>query len=174
MTPPEAGRAYAVYVAAAADRHGIPANLIWAVMAQESNFRPTAYRHEPKIRDGSHGLMQVLYRTARSLGYQGERGEAGKLTGLFDPATNINLGAMLLADNLDLTKSLEGAVSTYNGGFRPGQGFGRPAEKEIRVCLARDQVTGDCIKWREVKPGEYANQPYVTAVIARKEAYDGR
>ena len=54
---PPAGRAYAQLVAAAAGIHGIPEALVWAIMAQESNFNPKAFRAEPKIHDGSHGLM---------------------------------------------------------------------------------------------------------------------
>ena len=173
MTIPLAGRAYASLVSRAAAVHGIPVGLIYAVMSQESNFRPTAFRAEPKIQDGSHGLMQLLYRTAKALGYTGEVGEASKLTGLFDPATNIDLGAQLLALNLKWTGSIEGAISAYNGGFRPDLGFGKPATRPLSICLARDQKTGECIRRREVRIGEFANQPYVAAVMARLELYTG-
>lgn len=173
MNIPVAGKAFHGFVDASATLHGLPASLIYATMAQESAFRPTAYRAEPKIHDGSHGLMQILLRTARALGYTGDPGEASKLTGLYDPAINIDLGSKLLAQNLKMTGSIAGAISAYNGGYRPSLGFGRPALKPVSICLARDQKTGECIRRRTVPTGQYANQPYVSAILARMEAYDG-
>lgn len=173
ITVPPAGRAYAQLVASAAAIHGLPEVLIWAIMAQESGFNPKAFRAEPKIHDGSHGLMQLLLKTARGLGYQGEEGEASKLTGLYDPATNIALGAKLLKQNLDRAGSIEGAISAYNGGFRPELGFGKRTEKHLTVCLARDQKTGACLRYREVPKGSFSNSPYVEAVIARIQVYTG-
>lgn len=173
MNLPAAARPFLAFAEQSATAHGLPVSLLLATMSQESGFRASAYRAEPKINDGSHGLMQLLYRTADSLGYKGPVGEASTLTGLYDPATNIALGAKLLAQNLKLAGHLAGAISAYNGGYRPNLGFGRPAVKALVICLARDQVTGKCIRTRAVPAGEYSNASYVQAVLARMHAYDG-
>ena len=54
--------------------------------------KPTAYRVEPQINDASYGLMQLLERTARGLGFIGDVSE------LYIPKINIDLGTKLLAD----------------------------------------------------------------------------
>ena len=74
----------------AAERHDVPEPWIRAVIEVESSWNPTAYRFEPRINDASYGLMQLLYGTAQDLGY------SGAASGLFDPDTNIDLGAKLL------------------------------------------------------------------------------
>ena len=153
------------------NKYGVPVGLILATIGQESGWNKKALRIEQRIHDASYGLMQILYRTARQLGYKGERGEADSLSGLFDPQTNIDLGTHLLAQNRKLTGNWSGAISAYNGGYRPQFGFGVPAAKDLDICLARHQITGDCIKHRHVKLGEYGNQTYVEAVLARWKAY---
>jgi soluble lytic murein transglycosylase-like protein len=146
-------------------QYGVPATLVKAVIATESQFNPAAYRAEPHLGDGSVGLMQILLRTARGMGYTGPLGDAQTLTGLFDPATNIRFGTAYLAQQLDRAGTPAGAASAYNGGWKPSLGFGKPATEPVRVCLRRD-VNGQCAKWRDVAPGEYANQSYVDAVLS--------
>lgn len=86
--------------------------LIKATIRQESNFDPNAYRAEPQIGDASRGLMQLLDRTARGLGFGGASDD------LYDPHTNILYGARLLAQNLQQADGrLDVAVSAYNAGF---------------------------------------------------------
>jgi soluble lytic murein transglycosylase-like protein len=131
-------------VATAAARHGVPVVLIKAVIGQESGFDPNAYRAEPQINDASRGLMQVLLSTARGLGFTGDP------QGLYDPATNVDLGAKLLKQNLDRGGSVDSALSAYNGGFRPSLGFGVP--------LAN---------------GQYRNQSYVDGVRANVRYFAG-
>lgn len=70
---------------------GVPAAWINAVILTESSGNANAYRAEPQIRDASYGLMQLLERTAKGLGY------AGTPDGLYDPQTNIHYGVKLLA-----------------------------------------------------------------------------
>ena len=155
----------------ASNQYGVPVGLILATIGQESGWNKKAMRIERRLNDASYGLMQILYRTARQLGYKGERGEADKLSGLFDPEVNINLGTHLLSQNRKLTGNWSGAISAYNGGYRPNFGFGIPATKDLSLCLARNQVTGECIKHRDVKLGEYGNKEYVEAILARWKAY---
>lgn len=152
---------FADLIDAAASVHGVSASLIRAVIAAESQFNPQAFRPEPQLGagEGSHGLMQVLLKTARGLGYQGDG------AGLFDPAMNLSFGVELLASLIDQTGSVERAVSAYNGGIRPALGFGREASRVIsNVCLARD-TDGTCTRSVTVAPGTFANQSYVDRVM---------
>lgn len=71
---------------------GVPVVWINAVILTESNGNPTAFRSEPKINDASYGLMQLLYSTAKALGY------SGTSEGLYTPDVNIRLGAKLLGE----------------------------------------------------------------------------
>lgn len=118
----EAGRAW-----------DVEPSLIKAVIGAESEFNPRAYRAEPKIGDASYGLMQILYGTARQIGFTGER------TQLYDPVTNVRLGTRFLADNIRTALArgyrVDSAISAYNAGFsavRSGDGkrvtndFGSP------------------------------------------------
>ncbi len=72
--------------------YDVPEAWIRAVIQTESSFDPNAYRAEPQINDASYGLMQLLERTARGLGF------IGPVSDLYDPDINIDLGTMLLAD----------------------------------------------------------------------------
>lgn len=169
--------AYDVEIQAASAEFGVRVPLIKGVIGRESAFVPTAKRGEPQIGDASYGLMQLLYSTAKALGY------TGAPEGLLDPATNIHYGTMLLAQNLSRTGGDEAsAISAYNGGWRPSLGFGARATKPLRVCLAwkatapRDAklrvLTRDCAKIQNVAPGEFANQPHVDAVMANVQYFE--
>lgn len=108
---------------AAANAHGIPPVFFKALVAAESAFNPQAYREEPPKTslpptadypqggDASYGLTQVLSRTARGLGYQGPLG------GLYDPATNLNLGATYLGQQWSrYSGDPAKAAAAYNAG----------------------------------------------------------
>jgi soluble lytic murein transglycosylase-like protein len=144
----------------AASLWNVPVPLIKAVISLESEFVPTATRVEapkpslpptpdfPAGGDESIGLMQLLVRTARVLGYGGPIGDPSVLSGLFDPDTNINLGTRLLGDNLRYAEAsglgIDAAISAYNGGWRPSQGYGGLLPN-----------------------GQYANNGYVRIVLQR-------
>lgn len=134
--------AYDELAQAAADQYGVPLAHVLATIAAESAFNPNAYRGEPQIADASRGLMQVLAGTAAGLGYQGD------LAGLFDPATNIDLGTRLLRQNFDRASGTtdqerwDVAHAAYNSGWssvRPGD-------------APRDAS------------GQWISQPYVTRI----------
>lgn len=160
--------AYDAMVRQAAGRHGIPAPLIKAVIAQESRFTPSAYKFEPfspstaTDDDASRGLMQVLYRTATGeLGYTGPRGDDGTRTGgLYLPAISIDLGTAYLRRQLERTGGdVLAALSAYNGGYRPRLAFGARAPAGGLVLKnAAGVVT------RTIPAGEFHNQAYVNAV----------
>jgi soluble lytic murein transglycosylase-like protein len=87
---------------AAARRHGLDPDLVLAVVAVESAFRPDAV--SPK---GAQGLMQLMPRTAASLGVQDA----------LDPAQNLDGGARHLRFLVDLYGGdLRQALAAYNAG----------------------------------------------------------
>jgi len=107
-------------IARAASRYGVPFAAIKAIIARESEFSPWAWRREPSGVE-SHGLMQLLDATAKGAGYSGPRGtankETGQYSGLYDPATNIDVGARHFAWCYKHAKGDVGkALSIYNGG----------------------------------------------------------
>lgn len=155
---------YDPIIAAEAARTGVPVALIKAIISLESEFVAGAYRNEaprsslpptpdfPNGGDRSIGLMQLLVRTARTLGYSGPIGDRSTLSGLYDPATNIHLGTILLRDNVAEAKrrglGIDAAISAYNGGWRPSLGYGG-----------------------RLANGQYANQGYVNVVAERMEYF---
>lgn len=102
---------YESYVQASAVKYGIPIPWIQAIIDVESAWKANAYRAEPAINDASYGLMQLLEGTARKLGLSGD------VAKLYDPATNIDLGTKLLAENrARFGNSFERVYSAYNSG----------------------------------------------------------
>lgn len=143
-----------------------------AVIGQESGFDPGALRREPGPAGlASVGLMQVLTSTARQLGYNGPIGERSELTGLFQPGTNIYTGVKFLNQlTVHTGTDLHALASSYNGGWRPNLGFGMRLERELRLCLAKDDK-GQCIRWYTGRPGEFGNQPYVGGVMDKYDYF---
>jgi soluble lytic murein transglycosylase-like protein len=153
--------AYDSLIQRAAQDQRLQFGLIKAVIARESNFVARAYRAEPSVNDASYGLMQLLYSTARGLGFRGTTEQ------LFDPQTNINLGALFL-EQLVRTASnagwgVDSAVSAYNAGFshdRPGDG-----KRDT------DRVDGYVDDGSELAP--FINQDYVDDVMSYASKYAG-
>lgn len=144
------GPEIAAAIAAAGNRVSVP--LVRAMIGAESGFNPRAYRAEPHIGDASRGLMQLLYKTAKGIGY------TGSAEGLYDPATNIRLGVRFLSELVTAKGGDQwAAVSAYNNGN------GKRATAQTRVCLARDSA-GACVKYFTAEPGQFLNQPYVDRV----------
>lgn len=85
----------------------VPAEWIRAVMMAESSGDPDNYNPG----DPSYGLMGMMLKTARGLGY------SGSAEGLFDPETNLYLGSKLLAQLRDrYGDDLRRVYSAYNSG----------------------------------------------------------
>lgn len=91
-------------IVAVADRHGLDPALIKAIIRAESDFKVDAVSSK-----GAEGLMQLMPRTAQSLGVKNS----------FNPASNIEGGARYMRYLLDRFKGdLQLALAAYNAGSR--------------------------------------------------------
>ncbi len=98
---PEGGDLRALAVAVA-KRRGLDPDLVLAVVAVESGFKPQAV--SPK---GAQGLMQLMPKTANSLGVENA----------FDPVQNLDGGTRYLGSLLTLYGGdLQRALAAYNAG----------------------------------------------------------
>lgn len=90
----------------ASELHDVPLELLLAVAATESNWNPDAVSHA-----NAHGLMQIQWPgTARHLGVT-------RLSELYNPCLNIELGARYLRELLDRNDGdLPRALASYNYG----------------------------------------------------------
>jgi soluble lytic murein transglycosylase-like protein len=95
-TPPE----YAPLVQQAADKHGVPANILSAMLQSESNWDPNAVSPA-----GAQGLGQFMPGTAEGMGINP-----------FDPAQAIDGAAAYLKQQKDTFGSWELALAAYNAG----------------------------------------------------------
>lgn len=93
-------------------KYNVDANLIFATIMIESGGDTYAIRHEPRINDASYGLGQILYGTARGIGFTGAPSE------LFDPEINIDLIGKYHRRNMDAYDNLSPHQLTiaYNTG----------------------------------------------------------
>ena len=104
-------RPYPELVRAAAARHGLDPNLIWAVMRVESVYNPSIVSYA-----GAIGLLQIMPRTGRLIAHALGRTDF-TTADLLDPATNIEFGAWYLRSLLDRFEGrIPLAIASYNGG----------------------------------------------------------
>ncbi len=142
----------------------IPVSSLKGLAAMESAFNPAAYREEAAIKDASYGLMQILFRTAQSVGFTGKPEE------LFDAGTNLSWGSKFFAGLVKRYPAYLDAVAAYN--------MGSPRKaKDLKPGTG----TYDTIVRIYGKPGPdwvYQNQPYVDRVASYTAYYqaveDGR
>jgi len=141
---------YRAEIDVAAAAHGLDADLVAAVVMQESNGWTSAFRHESEFWDkylkrnplwkdrnprevsSSYGLMQVMYVVAVEHGFTGKPWE------LFDPAVGLEYGCRVLAKLFTWARSQytglasaeqaivrRAALAAFNGG-RGGNGPNGP------------------------------------------------
>lgn len=103
---------YGPLIHKSARTYDLDPNLIFATIMIESGGDTNAIRNEPRINDASYGLGQILYGTARGIGFRGQPSE------LFDPETNIDLIGKYHRRNLDHYKNLtpQELTTAYNTG----------------------------------------------------------
>jgi Transglycosylase SLT domain len=127
---PGAGGDIRALAVEAARRHGLDPELVLAVIAVESGFRPDAV--SPK---GAQGLMQLMPATARSL----------DVADPMDPAANVDggtryLGSLVSRYDGDLDKALAaynagpGAVDRHKGipPYRETQGYVKKVKRKYK------------------------------------------
>lgn len=107
----ERPRAYAELVEAAAARHGLDPNLLFAVMRVES-----VYQKEIVSYAGAIGLCQIMPRTGQLIAHALGR-EDFTAADLLDPETNLDFAAWYLRSLIDrFDGRLPLAIASYNGG----------------------------------------------------------
>lgn len=95
----------------AGERYGVSADLLYAIARVESNLNPKAVNRSHFQRTGSYdiGLMQINNRHLSVLSRHGIRE-----SDLFDPCTNIQVGAWLLSGLFSQRGTTWDAVGAYN------------------------------------------------------------
>ncbi len=147
--------AFSQVVTETSQESGLSPSLIWSIIRQESAFNSSAVS-----RTGAMGLMQLRPTTAREVAEK--YGIAEESPDLFDPATNIRLGALYLSGML---KRFDGnravAAAAYNAG-----------PKRVSQWLEASPFKQADI-WIETIP--YAEtRRYVQQVLAFTVVYDWR
>lgn len=96
-----------------AQQYDVPEAWIRATIMTESRGDPKAWRAEPRKGPGvgSRGLMQIMPKTARDLGFTGDLDE------LYEPEKNINFGTKLLGQLREAHgDAFDRVYSAYNSG----------------------------------------------------------
>ena len=120
---PLAQAPYGKLIQAASEKYGVDADLVFSVIAAESNFKPRAVS-----RRGARGLMQLLPATATRLGVKN----------IFDPAQNIDAGTRYLRSLLALYQGdLALTLAAYNAGPGAVQHYGRVPPYNETIAYVR-------------------------------------
>lgn len=111
---------------AAAERHRIPAELLRAIACVESNYNAHAVNRNP---NGStdYGVMQINSSWLPQLGKFGIDRDH-----LWDPCTNIHVGAWVLAQNIQALGLGWRAIGAYNVGLKE-----TPLKEHLRYEYAK-------------------------------------
>ena len=147
--PDGIGSRYSEEISEIAARHGVAADLVEAVIRTESAFNPRAVSNK-----GAQGLMQLMPRTASSLGVRN----------VFDPRENIEGGVRHLRYLLDkYPGSVPLALAAYNAGEKAVDYYGGiPPYAETQQYVQK--ILG---------PGGAGNGKAVRSVVYRYTARDG-
>ena len=134
---------YGQLIQTAAEKYAVDADLLFSVIAAESNFNPNAVS-----RRGARGLMQLLPSTASRLGVRD----------IFDPVQNIDAGTRYLRELLTLYQGdLVLTVAAYNAGPGALQKYGRvPPYRETQSYIRAIRKTYAQRKSKNVGNAEVA------------------
>ena len=139
-------------IAATAGRSNLDPALVYAIMREESGYRPSVVSSS-----GARGLLQLMPETAERVA-AGAGIAAPSIEDLFVPRVNIQLGALYLEG---LLRRFDGrtsaAVSSYNAG-------------PIAVARWLDRATGEDDEWVE-DIGYDQTRAYVKRVMRSLYAY---
>ena len=93
------------------NQYMLPTALVMGIIAQESGFNSFAKRYEEKLNTSSYGLTQILYTTAKDMGFTGDEDS------LFDDNVNLKFGLKYLKKQYDkYNQNLFDTISAYNLG----------------------------------------------------------
>jgi soluble lytic murein transglycosylase-like protein len=111
---PQAILEWCSLITSAAQKYGVDANLIAAMMLQESGGDPLAYS-----KSGATGLMQIMPRDGLAAGFQCGNGPcfAGRPTiqELQDPGFNVDYGVRMFAGLVARYGNIREALKAYGG-----------------------------------------------------------
>lgn len=145
---------YSKEIAAAAAKHGIPPELVRAVVYQESRFNPSA-----RGRKGEYGLMQVLPKGAVADWAKYHKRPIPKPAELCDPELNLEIGCWYLGLALrrwqGYSDNIELALAQYNAGAARAKRW-KPEKKTGKVLP------------RVTLPG---TKKYITIITKRYRSY---
>lgn len=109
---PQKIQQWCLYIQQAANQYQLDANLIAAVMLQESGGNPDAYS-----RSGAVGLMQVMPRDGKAAEFMCVNGPCfanrPSMQELFDPQFNIEYGVRILAGLIQRKGDVREALKSY-------------------------------------------------------------
>ena len=118
-------RKYALWIQEAGLKHKVDPVLILSVMSVESNFKANA-----KSPTGPIGLLQIAHSFHK---------EKSSKAGLYDPKTNIFVGAQIIREYKNISKNETEALLRYNGSLYRNRGYAKKVllskykyEKEIK------------------------------------------
>ncbi len=161
---------FAVHIAEAAQRFGIPQAWIRAVMRVESRGNPRAVS-----RKGAMGLMQIMPATWDYLSSQHALGSDP-----YDPRANILAGAAYLRAMFDRYGSVDAMLAAYNAG--PGRfeasrsGRALPAETVAYVAALTPAIDGRAavapVRLAAADPVAWTRAPLFAAQPERSPAVD--
>lgn len=146
---------YSAEIEKYAAEHGVPREIVYAIVRTESNFVPDVVSHA-----GAKGLMQIIDDTNEWIAFR--RGEEVMAERLFEPELNIDRGVWLLSYLYEEFGTWEVAFAAYNAGAGRVRGW----LKDERY--SSDGITLHKIPIKETK--EYVKR-VATAVIKYRELY---
>lgn len=126
--------------------YDVPASLCMGIFALESQFNSDWKRFEKHLNDSSYGIGQILYQTAKGLGFKGQPEE------LFDDDTNLKYSILFISNLYKKYENIDDTIASYNMGY--------PRKAEDTTDLIKKIYGTPQTDWT------YANQPYVNRIKA--------